>query len=169
MNIAKLIRQIDEVLTGTWPVPGQYAMECPHSWLDNAPISAPPPTTKKENVYLRNEQTNEYGFRDRDFDNASGNTSREGSVQHLTDFDAGLIERRFGVTSKGSPRKIKPEEWARFQDCKVLWHQGLSTQDASDILVSRGFAASVSYVEKAFGTYSTALENEQSFANGFQK
>ncbi len=114
----------------------------------------------RENVYSMDDATKTFGFRDRDFNGPGGNTSDGQGVAHLTEYDCGLWVERFG--------DLKPEAWARAADAKACWYKGMSKEQASDHLKGMGYKASVSFVEKAFGTYSTALDNEKSDAGVLQ-
>lgn len=153
--IRTILSQIDESLTGKWPTPGQYAIECPAGWQTKT-LKAKPPKVNRENVYAMDEETNTFGFRDRDFNGPSGNTANGQGVPHLTEYDYGLLQDRFGTLSKKS--------LARAEDTKECWHKGLSKEEASEQLQGMGHKASVSWVEKLYGTYSTALETEMSVA-----
>ena len=161
--IKNILHQIDESLTGTWPTPGQYALECPVGWQPKIK-KAKPPKENRENVYVRDETKNEYGFRDKDFAGPSGNTSGGEGVETLTEYDAGLLVERFGNGNS----TLTPDAWARAKDAKVCWHKQMTKEDASEHLKGMGYKASVSYVEKLFGTYSTSLDIEKADAEALQ-
>lgn len=167
MNLTALFRQIDEALTGAWPQPGQYAVACPAEWLPKqVQVLNSAPKKKVENVYCVNEETRTFHFRDKDFNGPSGNTSRPGSVSTLTDYDNHVLQEYADRDAKTrSNRKGKIAKvgvnWTLAADLKQCWYEGIGVDDAM-----RECSVSKSYVERHYGAYSTALNNQNSTTIG---
>lgn len=167
MILSTIFRQIDEALTGKWPQPGQYAVACPAEWLPKQmQVVASAPAKKKENVYCANEETRTYHFRDKDFAGPSGNTTRPGAVSTLTSFDNYILQEYADRDAKTrSKRKGKPAtvnvNWILAADLKQCWYEEMSVDDAM-----RECDVSKSYVERYYGAYSTALNNQNSSTIG---
>lgn len=95
---------------------------------------------KAADMYVIDEVKNEYGFH-----SATATRQLEGSEPDLTETDISLlIERGYW----GKDKKVNAQNAA----CKRAWHQGNSEKEAAAAL-----NLSVSWIEKRYGTFATAL------------
>ena len=102
-----------------------------------------PKAAKAQDSYIENKETNTFGF-----NFATAAKQSEGSVPNITDFDLQLLKEReyWGKTKSVQAKNVK---------CKKLWSEGKGERDAAVAL-----GMSESWVEKRFGTFYTALQQE---------
>lgn len=107
------------------------------------PITTPK-RAKPQDIFVINEERNEFGFHQ-----ASATRQTEGSQGELTGYDIRLLKER-GYWGKG--RAINDKNAA----CKQCWHTGKTEKEAATQL-----KVSVSWIEKRYGSFTTALSEEQ--------
>lgn len=103
-----------------------------------------PKKAKAADLFVINEERNEFGF------NFASSTRQDvGGVSDLTGYDVRLLKER-GYWGKGKDVQSKNAA------CKSAWHGGRSEAECA---VSLG--VSESWVEKRYGTFATALLEEE--------
>ena len=133
MTLWQAIRQIYS------PVPLQGLSVLPSPTPKPAPVKAP---KKESSLYVIDETRSEFGFRmDKESD-------RAGAVRHLTGHDRQLLEQRGYWGGKGVQ--------AQNATAKRMWHDGASEEETAQAL-----GLGVSWVQKRFGTFATALSIEK--------
>lgn len=105
------------------------------------------PVKKKKaaDMYVIDEATQTFGF-----NQATATRHNEGSEFELTARDIDLLKER-GYYGKN------PDVFAKNERCKAFWHEGKTDVEAGAIL-----RVGASWVEKRYGTFSTALLIEKS-------
>lgn len=103
-----------------------------------------PKKAKVQDSFIENKDTNTFGFHF-----ASASRQQEGSSPDITGHDITLLKER-GYWGKG--KDIHGKNSA----CKRMWHDGKSEKETAAAL-----GVSESWAEKRFGSFSTALLQEQ--------
>jgi len=103
-----------------------------------------PPKSKPTDLFVIDQDRNEYGFHQ-----ATANRQTDGSKPELTGYDIRLLKER-GYWGKG---RMVQERNAK---AKAAWHSGRTEKEASVTI-----GVSESWVEKRFGTFGSALLEEQ--------
>lgn len=104
---------------------------------------AAPPNPKQKDIYVINEVTATYGF-----NVTTAQKQNDGSSDQLTGYDVSVLKER------GYWGKMRDVQ-AKNALCKSHWHHGKTEKEAAVLL-----GCSVSWVEKRYGSFSTALLEE---------
>jgi hypothetical protein len=104
-----------------------------------------PKTEAAPDMYTINEVTQTYGFH-----SATAQRQNNGGIPELTGFDVTLLRER---DLWGGPKNKAMH--SKNAACKKCWHGGETEKEAGVIL-----GKSESWVEKRYGTFSTALSQE---------
>jgi hypothetical protein len=102
-----------------------------------------PPKAKVKDMYVIDPVTATYGFH-----TATAQKQQDGSIDQLTGYDLEVLKER-GYW--GKERAVQAKNAA----CKAHWHHGKTEKEAAALL-----GCSVSWVEKRYGSFSTALLEE---------
>lgn len=102
---------------------------------------------KSQDIFVIDEERNEFGFHQ-----ATSTRQTEGSQSDLTGYDIRLLKERgyWGMSAKGRATNDKNAA------CKQCWHTGKTEKEAATQL-----KVSVSWIEKRYGSFTTALSEEQ--------
>jgi hypothetical protein len=103
-------------------------------------VKAPP----KSDSYIENKDTNTFGF-----NRTTATAQSDGAVSHLTGYDKDVLKDR-GYWS------ITKSVTARNAEAKKHWYAGKTRKEAARLV-----GVSESWIEKRFGSFTTALSMEQ--------